>query len=176
MKVVAFAASTSKQSINKKLVTYAANLVPQAQVEVLDLNDYSLPLFSVDLESELGESPQNAVAFYQKLSEADAILVSFAEHNGAYSAVFKNLLDWMTRIDRKVFHGKPTLLLATSPGAGGAKNVLALAESSMPHFGAEVKGTLSIPSFNKAFDATRGELIDENLKARLSELLVTLLR
>ena len=48
MKVLAFAASNSKKSINKQLVTYAAGLIDDAQVETLDLNDYELPLFSED--------------------------------------------------------------------------------------------------------------------------------
>jgi NAD(P)H-dependent FMN reductase len=46
MNVLAFAASSSKNSINKKLVTYAAGLLEQAQVEILDINDYEMPLFS----------------------------------------------------------------------------------------------------------------------------------
>lgn len=54
MNVIAFAASSSKKSINKQLVTYAASLLETARVEVLDLNDFELPLFSVDKEQELG--------------------------------------------------------------------------------------------------------------------------
>ncbi|NOQ76580.1 MAG: NADPH-dependent FMN reductase, partial [Methylococcaceae bacterium] len=65
MKVIAFAASSSKQSINKRLVTYAASLVENSQVEVLDLNDYELPLFSVDKEQELGK-PTLAQDFFAK--------------------------------------------------------------------------------------------------------------
>ena len=52
MNVVAFAASSSTQSINKKLVTYAASLLPAHNVEILDLNDFELPLFSVDREQD----------------------------------------------------------------------------------------------------------------------------
>jgi NAD(P)H-dependent FMN reductase len=84
-KVVAFAASSSSRSINRQLVTYASGLLANAQVEVLDLNDFELPLFSVDREDELGQPPQ-ALAFLQKLKQADGIIISFAEHNGAYSA------------------------------------------------------------------------------------------
>lgn len=91
MKVLAFAASNSRQSINKQLVTHAANLIPDTDVEILDLNDFELPLFSVDAEAELG---------------------------------------------------KPVALLATSPGPGGGKNVLAAAVSSAPFFAAEVRAIL----------------------------------
>ncbi len=81
-RVVVFAASSSRQSINKKLVTYASRLLADAQVEILDLNDFELPLFSVDRENELGQ-PEPARAFLQKINDCDGIIISFAEHNGA---------------------------------------------------------------------------------------------
>ena len=62
MNIVAFAASNSTKSINKKLATYAASLVDDASVEVLDLNDYELPLFSTDKEEELGQPELAQVA------------------------------------------------------------------------------------------------------------------
>lgn len=80
MKIVAFGASTSSTSINKLLATYAANQVEDAQVNVLDLNNYQVPMFSEDKEKEIGQA-EGAVAFLRDLAEADAIVVSFAEHN-----------------------------------------------------------------------------------------------
>ncbi len=68
MKVLAFAASTSTQSINKQLVTYAVSMLADATTEVIDLNDYALPVFSVDVEQELGQ-PENAVRFLTKLAK-----------------------------------------------------------------------------------------------------------
>ena len=50
MKVVAFGASTSKNSINKALATYTAKQVEGADVTVLDINDYDVPMFSEDKE------------------------------------------------------------------------------------------------------------------------------
>ncbi|MEO8255397.1 MAG: NAD(P)H-dependent oxidoreductase, partial [Flavobacterium sp.] len=52
MKITAFGGSNSKHSINKHFATYAASLFENADVEVLDLNDFAMPLFSVDLEKE----------------------------------------------------------------------------------------------------------------------------
>ena len=65
MKILAFAASSSKKSINKQLVTYAAGLVENAEVEVVDLNDFELPIFSEDKEDELG-SPDLAKVFLKR--------------------------------------------------------------------------------------------------------------
>ena len=168
MKLLAFAASNSKKSINKQLVTYAATLLDGAVVEVLDLNDYELPLFSVDREQELGQ-PERAKAFMAKVAASDAVMISFAEHNGSYSAAYKNLFDWCSRIGQKVFQDKPLVLLSTSPGARGGASVLAAATSSAPFFAGHVIASLSIPSFHENFDVERGMLKNEVLKTRLVE-------
>lgn len=173
MKIIAFGASTSSTSINKTLATFAANLVDGAEVQVLDLNSYNVPLFSEDKEKEIGQA-DGAKAFLNDIASADAIVVSFAEHNGSYSAAYKNLFDWSTRIERNVFQNKPAIYLATSPGPGGAQTVLAAATGSAPYFGAEVKASLSIPSFYDNFDLETGEFrnadIAEQLKAVVAAL------
>ena len=168
MKLLAFAASNSKQSINKKLVTHAANLVAGAEVEVLDLNDYEIPLFSVEREQVLGH-PELAKAFLAKIAASDAIVISFAEHNGSYSAAYKNLFDWCSRAGGKVFQDKPMVLLATSPGARGGASVLAAATTSIPFFAGQVKASLSIPSFHENFDVDNGVLKNELLKVKLAD-------
>ena len=78
MKILAFAASSSSNSINKKLVTYAASLIEDAEIEILDINDYEMPLFSEDREKELGQ-PDAATRFFNKIGAADALIISFAE-------------------------------------------------------------------------------------------------
>ncbi|GAA0823906.1 NAD(P)H-dependent oxidoreductase [Colwellia asteriadis] len=176
MKIVAFAASSSSKSINKQLVSYAANIAAQqhnADVEILDINDYEMPLFSQDKEELLGQ-PAQAQAFYAKLGEADAIIISFAEHNGTYTAAYKNLFDWTSRIDMKVFQHKPMVLLATSPGPGGAATVLAQAKGSAGFFAAEVKGSLSIPSFFDNFDSQTQTLTNSELQEKLAHALAQL--
>ncbi|OHU88119.1 MULTISPECIES: NADPH-dependent FMN reductase [Pseudoalteromonas] len=173
MKVLAFAASSSRQSINKQLATYAASLVEGAQVEVLDLNDFEMPIYSSDRENEQG-IPAQAQTFYKKIAEADAIIVSFAEHNGSYTAAYKNLFDWTSRISQKVYQDTPMVLLATSPGPGGAKSVLGSATGSAPFFAMDVKASMSVPSFYDVFDSEKGELTDETLKQQLKESVFSL--
>jgi NAD(P)H-dependent FMN reductase len=168
MKLLAFAASSSKNSINKHLVTYASHLLPGATVEVLDLNDYELPLFNVDRESELGH-PALAKAFLLKIEQCDALIISFAEHNGAYTAAYKNVFDWCSRINTKVFQNKPMVLLSTSPGARGGASVLAAATAAVPRFGGRVLASLSVPSFNDNFDVAAGQLKTESLDRQLRE-------
>lgn len=163
-RIIAFAGSNSKMSINKQLATYASSLVNHATVNVLDLNDYELPLFSVDKEKEQGH-PENAHKFLEQIKSADGIIVSLAEHNGAYSAVFKNLLDWMSRIEGKTFYGKPMLLLAASDGKRGAKGVLGIAQDRFPRHDANIVDTFSFPLFYDHF--SEGKITNEELDADL---------
>ena len=167
-KILAFGASSSKTSINKQLATYTANQFKNASVEILDLNDYEMPIFSIDKEKENG-IPQLAHDFYAKLGSADLIIISFAEHNGAYSAAFKNIFDWASRINGKTFQEKPMLLLATSPGARGGSSVLDIATKRFPFQGGIVKGSFSLPSFNDNFDAEKG-ITNEDLKNQLLKI------
>ncbi len=173
MKVLAFAASSSTQSINKKLVTYACSLLENAEVEILDLNDFEMPLFSVDWEKEIGHH-ELAKAFLDKIANGDAVMISFAEHNGSYSAAYKNLFDWCSRINPKVYQGKPMVLLSTSPGPRGAGNVLALATNSMKFFDGDVKATFSMPSFNENFNVEKGIVCNNELDLKLREVVANL--
>ncbi|AZZ96278.1 NAD(P)H-dependent oxidoreductase [Pseudoalteromonas sp. R3] len=170
MKVLVFAASNSRQSINQQLASYAASLIPNAEVEVLDLNEYEMPIYSIERETE-GGIPDEAQRFYAKIGAADAIIVSFAEHNGSYSAAYKNLFDWTSRIDMKVYQNTPMLMMATSPGPGGAQSVLGAAVASAPYFAADVKASLSVPSFFDNFDLEAGELTNPDIKQALEAAL-----
>jgi chromate reductase len=167
-KIIAFGASSSKKSINKQLAIHAAGQFKNASVEVLDLNDYEMPIYSMDKETETG-IPQLATDFYNKLGTADLLVISFAEHNGAYSAAFKNIFDWTSRIDPKTFQEKQTLLMATSPGPRGGSSVLETAKNRFPFQGAVVKASFSLPSFNDNFDEKEG-ITNDDLKNQLLEI------
>ncbi len=166
MKVLAFGASNSRESINGTLAAYAAGLVDGATVELLNIHDYELPIYSIDREKELGQ-PALALEFFEKIGSSDAIIVSYAEHNGSYTAAFKNLFDWLSRIDSKVYQGKPMLILATSPGSGGAATVLAAAAASAPYFSANLKGSVSVPNFYENFDVSANALTNQEIEAEL---------
>ncbi len=167
-KVIAFAASSSSRSINRQLVCYAAGLLADVEVEILDLNDFELPLFSADREDQLGQ-PDLAHAFLQKIDNCDGIIISFAEHNGCYSAAYKNIYDWASRIKPKVYQDKPMVLLATSPGGRGGKSVLELASNQIPRFGGEVIASISVPSFSENFDTAAGTMRNAEIAARIQQ-------
>ncbi len=172
-KILAFAASLNSQSINQRLATYAASLASDADAEVISIRDFEMPLYSQDRERESG-IPKLARDFFAKIGESDALIISFAEHNGSYSAGFKSLLDWCSRIDHKVWQGKRVLLLSTSPGGRGGASVLQAATDSAPFFGGEVTGSLSVPAFYANFDSETGALSNEELNAELQSLVSAL--
>ncbi|RRD79831.1 NADPH-dependent oxidoreductase [Alloprevotella sp. OH1205_COT-284] len=151
MKVLAFAGSSSRNSINKALVKYALSLVSDVEVIWADLNDYEMPIYSVDREKE-GGIPPLATKFKEKITEVDAIVCSLAEHNGAFSTAFKNIYDWVSRIDMNVFEQKPMLLMSTSLGERGGASVIELAANTFPWFGANIVAKYSLPNFNQNFD------------------------
>ncbi|WP_269222308.1 MULTISPECIES: NADPH-dependent FMN reductase [Flavobacterium] len=173
MKIIAFAGSPSKNSINKKLATYASDLFKNAEVEVLDLNDFEMPLFSVDKEIVIGQHPL-AKAFLDKIASADVLVVSLAENNGNYSAAFKNTVDWCSRINGKIFQDKPMLLMATSPGARGGASVLEIAKNNFPRFTADIKAVFSLPSFNENFDIEANVISNVELDNQLKEIVAGL--
>lgn len=149
-KIITFAGSNSKQSINKQLAEYTANQIKDVNVEVLDLNDYELPIYSIDYEMQHG-IPDNAKVFLDKIKSSDGIVLSLAEHNGAYASVFKNIFDWMSRIDGKLWNNIPMLLMATSPGGRGGATVLDIAKGRFPYMGGNIIADFSLPSFNDNF-------------------------
>ncbi|MDW3192970.1 MAG: NAD(P)H-dependent oxidoreductase [Cytophagales bacterium] len=154
-KILAIGASNSRQSINGRFARWAAQRIENTAVELLDLNDFEMPIYSIDRENETG-IPQLAHDFKTKIKTADGIVISLAEHNGSYSAGFKNITDWVSRIEKGTWADKPVLLLATSPGQRGGAGVLASANLTFPYQGAHVVGTFSLPSFHQNFEEIHG--------------------
>ncbi len=162
-KIIAFAGSTSSTSINQQLVTYTSSLLNNLEVEILDMNDYKTLLYSTD--EEQNGFPENMIELSKKLSSYDGFIISLAEHNGSYASAYKNTIDWLSRIERKVFYDKPMLLMAASPGGRGGASVLEAAKSYYPHLGAQIVSTFSLPGFYDNFK--EGKIVNSDLDAAL---------
>lgn len=152
-KILALGGSNSKKSINKQFAIFVANQLQNVEVIIADLNDLNLPLYSPDLEAEWG-CPDRVIQFGELIKSVDAIVLSLAEYNGNQTAAFKNLWDWLSRVDgMKIWRDKPILLMAASPGKRGGANVLQITNNLMPHFGGNVVAQFSLPFFHKNFSA-----------------------
>lgn len=162
MKITAFAGSNSSHSINRQLVRFALTYFPDAEVTLLDLNDFEMPIFSVDREEK--GYPEQASKFIGLMEDANIIICSISENNRSYSAAFKNVLDWCSRIDMDIFKNKPMLLMSTSPGGYGGGNVMNAAKNFFPACGADIKQNFSLPRFYKNFEEGKGITDTELLK------------
>jgi NAD(P)H-dependent FMN reductase len=162
--ILVFAGSNSKKSINKELAMYASGLLNNVSSTILDLNDFLLPLYGLDEEAENG-IPENSQKFLESIKNSDGIILSLAEHNGNFSVAFKNIFDWMSRIEPKLWNNKPMLLMATSPGARGGASVLSIAKNGFPHMGGNIVSDFSLPSFYDNFK--QESIVNEDLKIQL---------
>ena len=169
MKLLAIGASSSSTSINKQFASFTANQIEGAEVNILDLNDFEMAIYSSDRENATG-IPAEATKFRTLIEESDGIVISFAEHNGTYSAAFKNIFDWASRLEGKVWANKPLFILATSPGARGGATVLNQAVTALPYQSAQVMASFSLPSFYQFFSNEEG-IKDVELATKYKEQL-----
>ena len=164
-KILAFAGSTSSTSINKKLATFAAENLENNAFDVVDLRDLKVTMYSED--EEKNGFPEDIKKFSESLNHYDGFILSLAEHNGSYAAAFKNIFDWCSRLESKVFRNKPLLLMATSPGARGGQSVLSDGVAKFPFMGAKEIISYSLPSFNDNFK--EGSIVNNELLSQLKE-------
>ena len=165
MKILALAATNHKQSINRQLVDYTTSLFTgKHAIKTIDLNDYEMPLFSPERLEKNG-LPTPAQKFTELTEWADLVIISFAEYNGSYTPVFKNLLDWVSTTKQRYWEHKDLLLMATSPGGRGAQSVLGQAITYFPFMGANIEGTFSLPYFQQNF--RDGKIVNEKLDTQL---------
>ena len=153
-------ASNSKGSINKKFAIFVANKIEGSKIVVADLTELALPLYSPDLEKESG-IPENALKFNALIEAADGIVLSLAEYNGNVTPAFKNICDWASRAEQKIWRNKPMFLLSSSPGGRGAASALKIMKELLPHLGGNVIVDFSLPKFHDNFSANG--IVDETL-------------
>ncbi|GAB3175247.1 NADPH-dependent FMN reductase [Telluribacter humicola] len=173
-KIIAFAGSNSAQSINKKLVEVAISKLPQDAVQLINLADIKVPVYGINTEEE-GGIPETIRQLHAALAEADGFIIASPEHNGLLPAFFKNIIDWLSRIDQNIFGKKPVLLMSTSSGSYGGQSSLTILKNLFPRWGGHVVGTFSVGPFQEKYDEATQNLTypeDQQLAVAL-ELLTT---
>ena len=154
--IVTIGASSSSNSINRKFAYFAAKaLSVNCDIKELILSNYEMPIYSEDRQ-EIDGIPDKAILFKRYISGSDGIILSLAEHNGSYTAAFKNIYDWISVIENDVWSSKPILLLSTSTGARGGKTIL---ESAHKRFSLDYKHSIPsfcLPNFYDNFSETDG--------------------
>jgi chromate reductase, NAD(P)H dehydrogenase (quinone) len=124
-KILAFAGSARRESLNKKLVRVAAAGAQRAgaAVTVIDLSDYPMPIYDGDLEAEKGV-PEKARELRQLMLEHHGLLIASPEYNSTITALLKNIIDWTSRsVDGQdglaPYRNKVAVLMSASPGSYG---------------------------------------------------------
>lgn len=176
-KILAFSGSLRAGSYNQKLVKIAAAAAEEAgaEVTVISLADFPMPLFDEDLE-EIEGKPQKAKELKHLFRENDALLIASPEYNSMISAALKNAIDWVSRADSddekplSVIAGKTAAILSASPGGyGGARSL-----GFLRPFLENVKVTViaeqfSLPTAHEAF-AEDGSLLDPEKAAQVKAI------
>jgi chromate reductase len=183
-RILAFAGSTRRESFNKKLVAVAAHGAREAGAEVtlIDLKDFSLPLFDPDLEAEQG-MPENGKKLKKLFIDHDGLLIASPEYNSSFPAVLKNAIDWVSRSapgepSLVAFRGKVASLMSASPGAQGGVRGLVHVRSILGNIGVIVlPDQIAVAKAHEAFQPD-GSLVDPKRQAgteRLGKTLASLL-
>ncbi len=166
-KILAFAGSIRRDSFNKKLVQLAVRGATQAgaEITVLDLRDYPLPLFDQDLEQSQG-LPENGATLKELFKSHDGFLISSPEYNSSVTGVLKNTIDWVSRPHPEepplaAFKGKVAALMSASPGGLGGLRGLVHLRAILGNIGVIVlPDQLAIARAHEAFQE-EGTLKDE---------------
>ena len=176
-KILAFSGSSRKGSYNQKMVEIAASGARDAgaEVTVIDLVDYPMPMFNQDLEAEQG-MPDKALAFKQLLIEHDGFLIASPEYNSAFSPLLKNVIDWASRATAKdepplhAYQGKTAAIMAASPGALGGIRGLVFLRMLLANMGVTVMpDQQALRQAFKAFNED-GLLIDDKQQQAIMDL------
>jgi NAD(P)H-dependent FMN reductase len=169
-KILAFSGSLRAASWNKKLVKVAADGAREAgaEVTILDLQAYPLPVYDGDIEA--AGMPENVLKLKQIFREHQGMLISSPEYNSSYSGAIKNTIDW---ISRKVpgeqplehFKDKPVAIMCATPGGKGGMRMLPMLRLLLSNIGMLVlPGQYGLGSVSEAFDPD-GNLKDEKIAA-----------
>jgi chromate reductase len=169
-KILAFAGSNSSTSINHALILNVTSRVTEKQIKIIRLDDYPLPIFSEDLERDEG-FPSMLKALLRVIKEADAFIISVNEHNGSASAFFKNVMDWLSRIEYKFLADKKVLLFSASTGKRGGLSSYEYTKGVLPRYGAVVVEGLNFPSFAENFSVEEKKITNDKLDSQIDDLL-----
>ena len=172
-KILAFAGSLKKASWNKKLVQVCAAGAEStgAEVTVIDLNDYELPIFNEDIESETGP-PDNAQRLKYLFKQHNGLLIACPEYNSSITPVLKNTIDWVSRAAEgekplECFAGKVAGLVAASPGGLGGLRGLVHVRAILQNIQVTVvPNQMAVSKVHEAFD-DQGNMTDEGQRERV---------
>jgi chromate reductase, NAD(P)H dehydrogenase (quinone) len=179
-RILAFAGSARKESYNRKLIRIAVRGAQAAGAEVtlIDLKDYPLPIMDEDIEKESG-APANAVALKKLFIAHDGLMIAAPEYNSSITPLLKNTIDWVSRPapgepPLVAYSGKGAILMSASPGGLGGLRGLVTVRSILGNIGVIVlPDQVAVGRAFEAFNAD-GTLKDAKVQSGVENLGATL--
>ncbi|MGE5792267.1 MAG: NADPH-dependent FMN reductase [Bacteroidota bacterium] len=173
-RILVFAGSARRESLNKKLARAGAEAVRAAGGEAtfLDLDDYPMPVYHGDLEAREGV-PAKARELKALFLAHQGLLIASPENNASVSSLLKNTLDWLSRPEGGQnglvpYQGKVAAIVGASPGAlGGLRGLVHLRQILMTLNVLVLSEQLALPRAHEAF-AEDGSLKDPRQQATLA--------
>jgi NAD(P)H-dependent FMN reductase len=159
-KILAFAGSAREGSFNRRLIRLGAAAAREAGAEVtlIELADYPLPIYNGDIEARDG-LPPHVHTLKSLFFEHHGLLIASPENNASVSALLKNTLDWVSRQAggppaMSKFHGKVAAMLVATPGVlGGLRGLVALRTILVSMGALTLSEQFSLPRAGEAFNA-----------------------
>jgi chromate reductase, NAD(P)H dehydrogenase (quinone) len=175
-KILAFAGSSRRESYNRRLVPIACDAARKAGAEVtlIELADFPLPLFNEDLEANEGQ-PALVHQLKQLFIAHHGLLIAAPEYNSSLTPLLKNTLDWVSRPvagepPLAAYSGKVAALMSASPGALGGLRGLVHLRSLLGNIGVVVlPDQVAVPRAFEAF-APNGSLVSAQQKEQVEGL------
>lgn len=180
-RILVVGGSLRAASYNQKLAALAAGHARAAGAEVtlIALRDFRMPLFDEDLEAEEG-MPENAARLKALFAANDGLIIASPEYNSGMTAALKNAIDWVSRATEQnepplsVLGGKTAAILAASPdGYGGARSLAQLRILLENIRITVLPDQVTVAKAHEAFDA-EGNLLDPALSDAVKTLAVKL--
>lgn len=180
-KILALAGSYREHSYNKRVLKVAVEGARNvgAEVTVIDLRDFSLPVYDADTQSD-GAFNSEALRLQDLFNGHDGFLIASPEYNGSIPGGFKNAIDWVSRANEKYgmygpVKGKTAAIITASPGQFGGVRCLAHLRGVLTIMGVHVLPMeVAVPFVAQKFDGDGVEMTDEKTKAILEKLAATL--
>ncbi len=127
MKLLVFAGSTRQQSFNRRLAAVAAQIgrAAGAQVTLLELADFDIPMYHADLEAR--GTPADVIHLKEIMDAHPAWIIASPEYNGSYTGLLKNTLDWAS----SPVAGHPVFADGSRPFAGKVVGMLSASNGAL---------------------------------------------
>lgn len=169
-KTLALVGSNNRDSINRKLINYVSERFENTTVDLHSWLGFNIPIYSKEIEMINGV-PQPIIELKNTIDQYKALIISVNEYNLSISSFFKNIIDWLSRVDPLFLDQKKVLVMSTSASEKGAVHALEYMKKVLPTLGAVSVESFSIPLFHENFDSQKLTIKNEIMLLGIMDIL-----